>query len=669
MIDFNIGGCYRASSAGVCRFGSPFQLYQRILRLPLLIYAVSAMAFQTTTSSRATSSNHAYLLKQYSGMHDLHRGRTAEQISSLPTAVRPNCKGTWAYDTVHRRLREDILKRVFEENAHFLKADPGCLQKLQELDREMQASLSTPLRKLLPSRTASLSCAASDVAAGRPRPTAAAEAKEDGATEKSAIDAACKANGGCAEMSFALEEKQRYYPVEVELADVRFWNEVVLQREDVPARATWATVPWLVAELYFYRRLAEAFSHFENGYDFFGKQKRASLAESTGLLLEYADALKRLRSNISAKKQVEARRAMTEKVETADGTRKTAASEGGHSTETKKGTTTHGNQDVEQEFLMTRTRDLRNALLASLNGNAADLSLWPVESENDVSEPDGIRTRSSSKPDVDPENSSRILCDDTTRFLADFLVTERAQQHKEEKQRRELQKQETEVVNGDQEVKTNGTKKDVHSRKNVAYIFLDNAGTELLSDLWLACNLIEHAVVQKVVFLTKQFPIFVSDALPVDIDYTIQWIQQQATSKHPPAVKELADLWTFYVKEGKWIVKPHVYFSLPFEYSDMPKDLYDELKEEAAFIISKGDANYRRILGDRAWPLQTPFSQVASYFPAPLMALRKLKADIGCGIPLQRQQEAENQDSSWMTNGKWGVLHYSRPKNAEELDK
>lgn len=57
--------------------------------------------------------------------------------------------------------------------------------------------------------------------------------------------------------------------------------------------------------------------------------------------------------------------------------------------------------------------------------------------------------------------------------------------------------------------------------------------------------------------------------------------------------------------------------------------LKQELSEESSMVFVKGDANYRRLIGDRLWPTDTPFSEVASYFPTRLCALRTLKAELG----------------------------------------
>lgn len=54
-----------------------------------------------------------------------------------------------------------------------------------------------------------------------------------------------------------------------------------------------------------------------------------------------------------------------------------------------------------------------------------------------------------------------------------------------------------------------------------------------------------------------------------------------------------------------------------------------DLGGESALVFVKGDANYRRLIGDRLWPTDTPFSDVAGYFPTRLCALRTLKAELG----------------------------------------
>ncbi len=93
----------------------------------------------------------------------------------------------------------------------------------------------------------------------------------------------------------------------------------------------------------------------------------------------------------------------------------------------------------------------------------------------------------------------------------------------------------------------------------------------------------------------------------------------------------------------------------------MPGPLRENLAL-SSLIIVKGDANYRRLLGDRHWPYSTPFVDVLSYTPAPLLALRTLKAEVASGLPPDRILELAQAEPDWMTNGKWGVIQFVVPK-------
>lgn len=89
---------------------------------------------------------------------------------------------------------------------------------------------------------------------------------------------------------------------------------------------------------------------------------------------------------------------------------------------------------------------------------------------------------------------------------------------------------------------------------------------------------------------------------------------------------------------------------------EMPSELRAELSD-SAMVFVKGDANYRRLLGDAQWALNTPFQDVVSYFPAPVCALRTLKAELGCGMPAVKTEAAATTDKNWLVNGRWGVIH------------
>ena len=76
----------------------------------------------------------------------------------------------------------------------------------------------------------------------------------------------------------------------------------------------------------------------------------------------------------------------------------------------------------------------------------------------------------------------------------------------------------------------------------------------------------------------------------------------------------------------------------------------------ADWVIVKGDANYRRLLGDAHWDPATPFDRAAAYFPTPLVALRTLKSELIVGLQPGQAARLTALDPEWMTNGRRGVV-------------
>ncbi len=89
----------------------------------------------------------------------------------------------------------------------------------------------------------------------------------------------------------------------------------------------------------------------------------------------------------------------------------------------------------------------------------------------------------------------------------------------------------------------------------------------------------------------------------------------------------------------------------------MPQSLNEKLRQ-ASLVVSKGDYNYRRLLGDRHWPFTTSFGDVVSYSPAPLLALRTLKSEVVIGLTPELIEEVALKDSNWLNNGRWGLIQF-----------
>jgi hypothetical protein len=87
----------------------------------------------------------------------------------------------------------------------------------------------------------------------------------------------------------------------------------------------------------------------------------------------------------------------------------------------------------------------------------------------------------------------------------------------------------------------------------------------------------------------------------------------------------------------------------------MPHDLRRDLAA-ADLVIVKGDANYRRLVGDAHWPPATRFEHAVGYFPAALVALRTLKSELIVGLQPGDTERLAAEDPAWLVNGQRGVI-------------
>lgn len=189
-------------------------------------------------------------------------------------------------------------------------------------------------------------------------------------------------------------------------------------------------------------------------------------------------------------------------------------------------------------------------------------------------------------------------------------------------------------------------------------IIVDNAGFELVMDLALADHLIASGVAKTVTFQLKSHPTFVSDALAKDLIETVERYAALNADKYPNA-QRAGERWQHYLKEGKWLNSEENFWVQPYAMWDMTEPLRSDIKKRCDLAFVKGDANYRRLLGDRTWDYSAPFqSVVGDYFPCPVCALRTLKAELGCGMDREKCEKAAALDDTWMTNGRFGVVQF-----------
>jgi hypothetical protein len=266
-----------------------------------------------------------------------------------------------------------------------------------------------------------------------------------------------------------------------------------------------------------------------------------------------------------------------------------------------------------------RLESLERFILADLWGNQNDLSMWPVRKGQDGSKMQGGSAVESgsgddetSQEEAEARLRKHLLADDTPALLDYFAGLD-------------------------------------HASARVD-ILLDNAGYELAADLALAGFMLSADLAAQVTLHTKSHPVFVSDALDADILDTLDFMALDADT-HTRALA--VDLRRALVSE-RLRLRHHPFWTSPLPLWDLPANLVADMRG-SSLLISKGDANYRRLLGDRHWPQDTPFPRVMAYFPIPVLALRTMKSEIAVGVDTTRVPQ---DDPDWMINGRWGLIQF-----------
>jgi hypothetical protein len=256
------------------------------------------------------------------------------------------------------------------------------------------------------------------------------------------------------------------------------------------------------------------------------------------------------------------------------------------------------------------------AVAFALWGNRMDLSIWPADADDDNS-------RANAFTDVLRSSDDNLLHDDT-HDLANYCMALKDR--------------------GDGNID----------------IIVDNAGFELVSDLALADHLVSSGVAKVVTFRLKGHPTFVSDALEKDLRETVGHYESLSPASHPHA-HAAGVRWRRHLDDGSWACREDDFWAQPSPMWEMPEFLRSDMSSRCDLAFVKGDANYRRLLGDRQWDYSAPFKDVVGcYFPCPVCALRTLKAEVGCGMAREQVERAMALEDEWMVNGRFGVVQFSR---------
>jgi hypothetical protein len=179
----------------------------------------------------------------------------------------------------------------------------------------------------------------------------------------------------------------------------------------------------------------------------------------------------------------------------------------------------------------------------------------------------------------------------------------------------------------------------------------DNTGTELAIDLALVDALLESPTT-RVVLHVKMQPVFVSDAITGDV-----WRMLSAMHHRGGDARRLSERLRVAFDVGRLVVTPDPFWSGPRFLWEAPHHVVRALRE-ATIVVLKGDANYRRLVGDALWPPAAAFSQAASYMAVPLVCARTMKSDsvLGLAPGLAEKLDADEASRTWRIDGKRGVV-------------
>ncbi|MGI2902682.1 damage-control phosphatase ARMT1 family protein [Tolypothrix sp. VBCCA 56010] len=180
---------------------------------------------------------------------------------------------------------------------------------------------------------------------------------------------------------------------------------------------------------------------------------------------------------------------------------------------------------------------------------------------------------------------------------------------------------------------------------------IDNAGFELVCDLCLLDFLLGSGVASQVKLHLKPHPTFVSDAMIKDVLHTIEFLAADNHEDVTSFAKRLQEN----IASNRLVLSEDYFWTSPLAFWEIPDTLKSDLSA-ANLIVIKGDANYRRLLGDRHWDFTTNFADIVSYFSVPIVALRTLKSEVVAGLKPEVIQQVAKSDSDWLTNGQWGVI-------------
>jgi len=184
------------------------------------------------------------------------------------------------------------------------------------------------------------------------------------------------------------------------------------------------------------------------------------------------------------------------------------------------------------------------------------------------------------------------------------------------------------------------------------HVVADNAGSELSADLCLIDVLLREGVSGEVVLHVKRHPTFVSDVIRADV---LRFVRAAEAGQYGADARRMGTRLREALQAGRLALADDPFWNSPYFAWEMPPTLAETL-QAGMLVVVKGDANYRRFMGDAFWPHETPFAHVVGGLGMNLLMLRTLKSDPLVGLPAGMAEDIEAQDPRWRWSGKRAVI-------------
>ena len=125
-------------------------------------------------------------------------------------------------------------------------------------------------------------------------------------------------------------------------------------------------------------------------------------------------------------------------------------------------------------------------------------------------------------------------------------------------------------------------------------------------------------------------------------------------------VEEMID---FVKLQGNVEIRDDPYWNSKYEwFENMPIALKNDLSK-SDLVIVKGDANYRKLVGERKYEIDQQFSELVDYFPSKsLVAMRGLKCELCVGLSRSIEEQQQKQNPKWKVDGTKGVIQFHLKK-------